>query len=67
MDGCSCERTMHFVLEQRVKKPFLARTQWDELFSEEENILNVYLFVFVWIPSRKDVIWSLLIVAYAAF
>ena len=26
MDGGSCERTMHFVLEQRVKKPFLART-----------------------------------------
>ena len=25
MDGGSCERTMHFVLEQRVKKPFLAR------------------------------------------
>ena len=62
MDGCSCERTMHFVLEQRVKKPFLARTQWDELFSD----VYVYLFVFVWIPSRKGVIWSLLIIANAA-
>ena len=32
MDGGSCERTMHFVLEQRVKKPFLARTLWGEMF-----------------------------------
>ena len=35
MDGGSCERTMHFVLEQRVKKPFLARTLWGEIFGKD--------------------------------